>query len=100
MMNEQQYTLGVLATRLGRKVSSRTLWRWATRGVRGVKLEARRLGRCWYSSVEAVDRFGAALAELGAESRSSVQVDPSRSLRRSAAKQANWADQVLDAAGI
>ena len=44
-----------------RCVSPRTVIRWATRGVRGVKLEARRVGGRFHCSVAAISRFVEAL---------------------------------------
>ncbi len=41
----------------GKQVHSTTVWRWARRGVRGVKLECRLLGGRFITSVEALDRF-------------------------------------------
>lgn len=44
-----------------------TVFRWTKKGVRGVRLEATRVGGRWYTSDEAVDRF---LARLNADSKS------------------------------
>src|SRR5262245_889697 len=41
----------------GRKTSRSTVLRWVKRGVRGIKLEAVRLGNVWLSSREALQRF-------------------------------------------
>jgi len=43
--------------RRGRKAATSTIWRWATRGLRGVKLEVIRLGGQSYTSREALQRF-------------------------------------------
>ena len=49
-------------------VAVSTLWRWKTKGVRGVRLEAALIGGRWYTSSEAVDRFlGALAAKAGQE---------------------------------
>jgi hypothetical protein len=37
------------------------LWRWAARGIRGVRLEVVRVGGTTWTSVEALGRFFAAL---------------------------------------
>ena len=37
-----------------------TIWRWRTSGVNGAVLECTRLGRKWYTSLAAVERFLAA----------------------------------------
>jgi Protein of unknown function (DUF1580) len=38
-------------------VDAKTLARWASRGVRGHRLAARRIGAKWYSTAAAVERF-------------------------------------------
>jgi hypothetical protein len=38
-------------------VDACTVWRWATRGVRGVKLETLLIGGIRYTSAEALQRF-------------------------------------------
>ena len=48
----------------GRRVHSNTLWRWARRGIRDVRLEVQRLGGRFYTSKEALERFTKALAEV------------------------------------
>ena len=45
----------------GKKVAYSTLWRWANRGVRGVRLEATPIGGTLYTSAEALQRFADAL---------------------------------------
>lgn len=64
-------TLGSLSeiTRLlppyqGRRIHPSTLWRWSSRGIRGIRLETIRLGGRILCSVEAVTRFSAKLADL------------------------------------
>jgi hypothetical protein len=41
----------------GRRIHHSTCLRWVLRGVRGVRLEAVRLGGRWVTSLEALDRF-------------------------------------------
>ena len=41
----------------GRKVHQSTIWRWCSRGVRGVRLEHRRIGTRYFTSREALSRF-------------------------------------------
>lgn len=41
----------------GRRVPYRVIWRWTKWGVRGVRLECRRLGGSVETSVEACERF-------------------------------------------
>jgi hypothetical protein len=47
--------------RRGRPTHHSTVYRWISRGVRGCKLEAIRLGGTLYTSREALQRFGEAL---------------------------------------
>lgn len=59
---EQVVTFGELARRLprkrlGRQVHVSTVHRWRHPGVRGVRLEAVRVGGCWCTSMEAYARF-------------------------------------------
>jgi len=53
----------------GRRVHCASLWRWARRGIQGHRLETRRLGARFCTSVEAVERFCAALASIELEPR-------------------------------
>ena len=53
----------------GKRIHCASLWRWARRGIKGHKLETRRLGARFCTSVEAVDRFCKALAEIELEPR-------------------------------
>jgi hypothetical protein len=55
-----------LPSRTGGHAHATTLWRWATAGVKSprgvrVRLERVRIGGTWYTSVEALQRFLAAL---------------------------------------
>jgi hypothetical protein len=43
--------------RNGRPTHVSTLHRWRSKGVRGVRLEAVRVGGIWHTSTEAVERF-------------------------------------------
>ena len=73
MINEEVHTLTEITKRLpkvnGRNIHPSTLWRWARKGVNGVQLEVLRLGGRLFTSLEALERFGKRLAEVGAESR-------------------------------
>lgn len=66
LLDEQPLTLGEAAKKLprldGKKISISSLWRWATIGIRGVKLEVRQLGGRLITSMEALERFSAAVA--------------------------------------
>lgn len=56
--SEKIRTLPNLARRVPPKgVNASTGWRWVTKGVRGVKLEAVLIGGIWHSSDEALQRF-------------------------------------------
>ncbi len=65
--NENVGTLSEVAGKLprlgGRKIHTSTLWRWASRGLRGVRLEHVRLGGRIITSLEAVQRFSESLSD-------------------------------------
>lgn len=84
LAHEEPLTLAEAARRLprlrgDRKVHVSTLYRWVSRGLRGVRLEAVRLGRTLVTSQEALQRFAerlnAAHSEVGV-------VEASRGLER------------------
>ena len=56
----------------GRKIHPSALWRWARKGVKGVRLETRRLGGRFVTSMEAIERFSKALAEVDAAAGSGI----------------------------
>ncbi len=66
--SEKLYTLAQapgLLPRVGtrkKRISACTLWRWATKGVRGCRLETLLLGGRYFTTAEALDRFGHAVA--------------------------------------
>jgi hypothetical protein len=65
-LTEEILSLSCAARRLprlrnDRPVSPATLWRWAARGVRDVRLETIKIGGATCTSVEALQRFIAAL---------------------------------------
>ena len=62
----------------GKQVHLSTIWRWARKGLNGVRLEYVRVGRRVCTSREAMNRFVNALAEKDAESLS--RATPPRSL--------------------
>ena len=47
----------------GKRIHTSTLWRWARKGIGGIRLETRRIGSRFVTSIEALDRFTKALAE-------------------------------------
>lgn len=82
----------LLPRRRGRKVHHSTVYRWAARGVRGVRLETTCLGGVLYTSQEALERFASRLSQTEPGSRESAS-----SIRR---RQIAQAKQRLDDAGI
>ena len=48
----------------GHRPHASTIWRWARKGVHGIRLETRRLGGRFVTSIEALDRFSEALAAI------------------------------------
>ena len=78
----------VLLSKAGRLLStnpsSATLWRWAFKGIDGVKLEAYKIGGRRYTTAEALDRFVARL-----NGPRSANEPPESSLRRRQKDQAS-----------
>ena len=58
---EQVMTLveaaGWLERRFGRRPNAASVWRWATKGIKGVRLATTALGRYRYTTVSALERF-------------------------------------------
>jgi hypothetical protein len=50
----------------GKAVHPSAIWRWARKGIKGIRLETLRLGGRFLTSMEALDRFGKALAAVDA----------------------------------
>jgi hypothetical protein len=70
--DEQLLTLVEAARRLpsrrcGKRVHSATVYRWISRGIRGVRLESIRVGGSTYTSAEAIQRFAHKLSGGAAE---------------------------------
>ncbi|MBW7865444.1 MAG: DUF1580 domain-containing protein [Candidatus Hydrogenedentes bacterium] len=73
----------------GKKPNISTVWRWCLRGIGGTKLEAVRIGRCWYTTPEAIQAFGRALAAQSIERLDRPKVSaPTEPRTRSEAKRA------------
>lgn len=53
----------------GRKPHASTLWRWARKGLFGIRLEVLRIGHRFCTSKQALERFAAALAEVELQPR-------------------------------
>src|SRR4051794_13136085 len=59
--------------RAGRPIAPSTLWRWATHGVRGVRLETVKIGSTTCTSAEALGRFIATLNNQPAPAQSTTE---------------------------
>ncbi len=75
--------------RNGRPTHVSTIHRWRAAGVRGVQLDAVRLGGTWATSLEAYAQFCAALTRAAGGSSATPTSTPSRQV-----------DALLDAAGL
>lgn len=109
MMNDERLlTLTEAAKTLprlnGKKIATTTLWRWATKGERGIRLENLRIGRRIVTSVEALERFTVALTDLPPETRprngKRRENAPKPRTDRERARAMARAEAELDAAGI
>ena len=54
----------LLPRRGGRKIHTSTLWRWARKGVQGVRLKTWRLGGRFFTTEKALMQFAEELAEV------------------------------------
>ena len=82
----------------GKRISVCTLWRWATAGVRGIKLETIMAGGSRATSLEAVERFFEALTlQADGEDR---HVPQSPRLPAAHRKQIEAAEKRLARAGV
>ena len=68
IMAESRIRVSQIGEHLPFKPSPATRWRWALRGIRGVRLETLKIGRVRYTSVEALHRFIAAVTESSQQS--------------------------------
>ncbi len=64
-----------LPKRHGKKVHYSTVYRWATKGVRGRVLETVRVGGVRYTSIEALERFLTAQTPTDIEAPKSAELD-------------------------
>ncbi len=97
LATEQVVSLSEASKRLPRRRKGKrphvaTLYRWAVRGVRGVRLETLRVGGTLCTSLEALQRF----CEQCTDPASCPQSPTSKSRQRAIKK----AERELDAAGI
>jgi hypothetical protein len=104
LSNENLLTLCEIGARLPIPKNRTTLWRWCRIGVRGVRLEYRKLGREMLTSLEAVGRFSEALAQADPELLSAKDKRPANSSRSPAPKSrqrsVDLADDFLRELGI
>ena len=88
LLSEKICTFAEAAKRLpridGRRPHTSTVWRWARRGIFGIRLECRRIGGRFVTSTEALDRFTARLAQ-----RTPEQITQHRDAHRHRAKPTN-----------
>lgn len=94
ILNESIITLAQAAEslprrRAGRKTSIATLYRWASRGLRGVRLETIKIGATTCTSHAALQRFFNRLTDAGADSQQPSQVECSDQAE-CALKSAGW----------
>ena len=68
LMDEQIVTFTEAAKLLpkmnGKRPHASSIWRWARKGVQGVRLESRRIGGRFVTSIEALERFTEKLAAI------------------------------------
>ncbi len=102
LQNEQIVTFAEAAKALpkfnGKRPHTCTIWRWARKGCRGVKLEVRRLGGRFVTSMEALERFSKELGEVELPDRPAPP--PKRPTNRQRLKSIEKAKQTLKEAGI
>lgn len=83
----------------GKRPHTSTVWRWARKGCRGVRLESLRLGGRFVTSVQALERFGQALAEADNLPQASVR-KPATPTAKQRERSIQHAEDVLHKAGI
>ena len=97
LTNETILSFSEAAARLprvnGKRIHPSSLWRWARKGVRGVRLETRLLGGRLVTSLEALERFTTRLADIYPPERPSRS--PSHRKARSSAKRRRGVEQAF-----
>lgn len=83
----------------GKRPHASTIWRWARKGVNGIRLETRRLGGRFVTSIEALERFSKALAERPPVNRSDVGALRPRTIKQRQ-RDIEQAERKLARAGI
>jgi hypothetical protein len=89
---EKLYTLNEVSRLLPSRPNLSTVWRWCLRGVGGIKLDARRFGRQWLVSEEALQDFSRKLAEASRE-RLDKPRPPKQKPRQCSARRAKAIEQ-------
>ena len=95
LLRDPNHPFAKLARELSRELEREkelapsTLWRWATKGLRGIKLEYLRVGGTMVSSREALNRF---FVKLSAQDRKDASTAPQG--------ESSEVEQELDALGI
>lgn len=83
----------------GKRPAVSTLWRWAVKGVSGIRLDTRKVGGRLFTSREALERFTTTLADVGADARTRNALPKPRNPKRRAREVAE-AEKELAAAGL
>ena len=83
----------------GKRCHPSTICRWARKGCKGVRLEVRRLGGRFVTSIEALERFSEALAAIDLPEHPEAPA-PRLPTDRQRAKSIGRAEKVLTAEGI
>ena len=90
-------TLGEVAKSLPTRPSAQTVFRWATTGCRGIRLESLRFGRRIVVTPEALDKFARELAEVWDKGRPESPTSNERQAKRTrTAQQREKAAQVAE----
>lgn len=82
----------------GKRPHASTLWRWGRRGLRGIRLEVRRVGGRFCTSIEALDRFSKELAEIDLPDRPAAPAKHATERQRE--QSVERAERTLAKAGI
>jgi hypothetical protein len=102
LCNEEVLSLSEAAAVLprlnGKRPHVSTLWRWARRGLYGIRLETRRVGRRFVTSREALERFSVRLAEIDPPNTPTCAEKPRSETERD--KSISRATKTLVGAGI
>lgn len=85
---------------IGKRLAQSTFYRWASRGVKGIRLETRFLGVGRYTSTEALQRFFDRLTEATDSHRGGVIATESKAKGCNRKAEIERAERELDLAGI